>query len=156
MKNLTYSILLFVYTFSVNAQINIKPYEQIALDYFAEKILKTNGEFKCFVFDGNLETISPLPYSFCIVLKEVNSFGDIETTKINVPYYFVKKNNFFKKIFVSSKKTALIHVFKYYPKGDEIVVVIHLKSKNVDDFYSILIDKKRKNVIDSCKKTYYQ
>ncbi|MCD0472577.1 hypothetical protein [Flavobacterium sp. JAS] len=152
----TYLILTFFFTISVNAQIEIIPYEQIAVNYFAEELSESYNQLKYLVFDGNLEMTSPLPYSFCMVLKKVDNYEETENVKVNIPYPILKKIGFLKKLFISNRKIGNVYVFKHYPKEDDIVVVINVTNKNIDDYYSILIDKKTKKAINSCKKTYYQ
>lgn len=152
-------LLVCFLSLSINAQVSIKPYEQIALDYFTENIVKQEyGEIKYFLFDGNLETTSPLSYSFCMPLSKNDNFKLPKTSKINIPYNELirEKIGFFKKIFTSKKKISNIYIFKHYPKNENIVVVLNLSKKSGDDFFSFLIDSKTKKVLDYCKKTYYE
>ncbi|MEN2413175.1 hypothetical protein [Flavobacterium mesophilum] len=153
-KNIVYTVLLFIYAINLNAQNNARPYEEIAVNYFAEEIVKLETELKFFIFDGNLETTSSLTNSFCISLNKVDGFENNGDTKINVPSEL--KKGFLKTLFVSAKRIGKVYVFKQYPKGDDLIVVIYVRSKLKDDFYSILIDKENKNVITYCKKRYYQ
>lgn len=158
MKNHIFLFAFFL-SLSVNAQINIKPYEQIALDYFVESIMeKEYSEIKYFLFDGNLETTSPISYSFCMPLSKETNFKMPEISKINIPDndLISRKIGFFKKMFLSKKKISNIYVFKHYPKNDNVVVVLNLSKKSGDDFFSFLIEPKTKKVIDFCKKTYYE
>ena len=150
-------MLIFLFTINVNAQIEIRPYEQIAIDYFANEIITSYTDLKYFILKRNLEATSSVHYSFCMPLKEVSNYKAINTTKINPPYpQVIEKLSFFKKLFTSKKKIGNLHVFKYYPKDSNIIVVIFLSRKYIDDYYSILIVKKSKKVIDYCKETYYE
>jgi len=159
MKRYLFLLLVCFLSLSINAQINIKPYEQIALNYFAENIAKQEyPEIKYFLFDGNLETTSPLSYSFCMPLSKKDNFKLPKISKINIPNnkLISRKIGFFKKIFTSKKKISNIYVFRHYPKNEDIVVVLNLSKKTGDDFFSFLIDSKTKKVLDYCKKIYYE
>lgn len=155
-----FKYILFVILFSVNlnAQSDSLSHEQIAFDYFMTEILKAYEKIDYLVFDGNLETTSAKPYSFCIKLEEGDSFEEQnELKKLNINNrLIIPKLGFFKKLFVSSKKVANLYVFKSYPKDENVVVVINISNKNINDFYSILVDRKKNAVIYNCKKTYYQ
>lgn len=153
-----YTLIVILYTIGANAQNNIKPYEQVAIDYFASNILESYSDLEHFIFKGNLEITSPVPYSFCMPLEKIDGYHQEDNImKINPPYpKVVRKLDFFKKLFTSKSKIAQLYVFKHYPKDENVVVVIYISSKNIDDYYSILIDKTSKQVINYCKKTYYE
>ena len=158
MVKLKYTLLVILYTIVANAQNNIKPYEQVAIDYFSNNIAESYSDLDHFIFKGDLETTSPVPYSFCMPLEKIDGYQrEDNTMKINPPYpKVVRKLDIFKRLFSSKSKIAQLYVFKHYPKEENVVVVIYLSSKNMDDYYSILIDKTSKQVIDYCKKTYYE
>ena len=161
MKRYILLIVGILLSVTIKAQINIKPYEQIAIDYFVKNIIEQEyTEIKYYLFDGNLETSSPLSYSFCMPLSERNDFETTDISKLNIPYdnneLVMGKLGLLKKLFISKKKIANIYVFKHYPKDENVVVVINLSKKSGDDFFSILINSESKKFINYCKKTYYE
>jgi hypothetical protein len=156
MRIISLLILAFFTPKGANAQIEITAFEQIAIDYFAEEIIPSYHQLSYFIFDGNLEKDASLSNSFCLVLQNVADFKETENEKIKVPYPLIKKLGFLKKILISRKKTADVYVFKHYPKDGDIVVVICVSNRNIDDFYSILIEKRTKKVKEHCRKRFYQ
>jgi len=151
----------FLLTVFSRAQDNSVPYEQIALDFFAQEIInKEHRNIKYFLFDGNLEEDSPIAYSYCLhFLSKKNTFKNPDISSINIPHNTAisKDISLFKKIFTSKNKIANIYVFKHYLMDENVVVVLYLSTKNFTDvYYSILIDQESKKVLDYCKKTYYE
>ncbi len=157
MNEVKYTLFFILFVVGVEAQVEIKSYEQVAIDYFAINIVDSYTSLKYFVFNGDLETTTPVPYSFCMPLKEYSDYKGGEITKINPPYpQVVNRLSFLKKLLTSRKKIGQLCVFKHYPKEDNVVVVICLSTKMTDDYYNFLIDAESNQVIDYCKKTYYE
>lgn len=157
-----YFIFLTVVFFTIflRAQEKIVTHEQIALDFFAHEVInKEYKNIKHVLFDGNLEEESPIAYSYCMhFLSENNVFKNPDIRSINIPHNtsISKDLSLFRKIFTSKNKIAKIYVFKHYLMDENVVVVIYLSTKSFSDYYSILIDKDDKRVLDYCKKTYYE
>lgn len=156
MTILKYIILLFL-SLSINAQIE-KPYEQIAIDYFANELTGDYTAIKYLIFSGDLEKISPLPYSFCIPSDSISGYNQSSLTQIHLPPHpkIIKKLDFFKKLFTPNNQVAYLYVFRHYPQDDNIVVVVYLSRQGIDDYYSILLSKDSKEVIKECKKVYIE
>ena len=158
MEKLKYALLVFLLATGIRAQIDIRPYEQVAIDYFASDIAESYSNLEYFIFNGDIETELSVSYSFCMSLDRKDDYQlEKNTTKINPPYpKVVRKLSFIKRLFTSKKKIGHLYVFRHYPKDGNVVVVINLSTKYMDEFISILINKTSKQVIDYCKKIYYE
>lgn len=153
MLKFKYAMLGLLFTINASAQIEIRPYEQIAIDYFANELIP-HPYIKHFVFDGNLESELPSYYS-CWSIERIGGYTGSTITKVNPPYpQIVEKLGFFRDLFSSKKVKGYLQVYKYYPEDDNnVVVVIYLSRKRyANTVYSFLIDKESKQVIDYCQK----
>ncbi|MEM7374975.1 MAG: hypothetical protein AAF587_40655 [Bacteroidota bacterium] len=158
MKNYFILSICFIFIKPGMAQINIRPYEQVAVDFFAHYIIPNNhAELKYILFQEELETESSASLAFC--MKLLPAEGDTikwNTTKLNVPANSIlqKKVWFLKKIFVPKKKKGILDVFKYYPQGGTIAVACLLRTSGMSYAYMFIIDAKTKKIVDTCRQSF--
>ena len=157
-------LILFTFSFFIKgySQIEVRSYEQVAIDYFEKEIIKNNQDYsniKYLIFNGEVDKKYSSCCSFCITLPKVPIDDSlVKDSKVNVPTgkIFVKKLNFFKKLFTSKNKIKKVYLYKSYPYKDNFAVVIQSSGKIVDDFFTVIIDKDSKEIIDTCKKSYVE
>lgn len=157
MNKFILTLVYVLFSFNSYSQLKNKSYEQVAIDFFADKIIKSDFKnVKYFIFNGKVVDESSSKHSSCLRLKKVvfksPNINEVKIPKNNKIYHNL---GFFTKVFTSKRRIRTIEVYKHYPKDkDTYIVVIYLNGSIRDSFYSISIDKDSKKVNTFCVENF--
>jgi uncharacterized protein YbcC (UPF0753/DUF2309 family) len=158
--------LIFASSLSLGAySVTNNIFEQVALNYFCDTIAENFPDYKkikYFIFNGRIEKESAAYANFCMwnLSENENTNMTILSTdysqKLTIPpcRRIIKSIPFYKRIFLEEKQIKKIWIYSALECKEGIIVSITIDSDFNSDFFTILIDKESKQVINHCVSKY--